>query len=193
MKSKPSLERPSGTGWTGKAAKHAAGSMTRRGALCRLGYAAAAILGANFLLADGPKAHATVVAKPPCQLDTKSPCNADGLYCGMQKNAGDCKGYAQCSGCIQANGCPQGTSPEGSWTACCLCPGSTTTGLYVTMQDCCGTITVNGKCWRCAPVYPGCTNETCTNNSCLGMDWCDYLVSYACTLVTVGGKCAPAA
>gem|GEM_PF-5853477 len=56
MKSKPPFERSPGAGWGGIAARQAARIMTRRSALCRLGYAAAALLGARFLVADGPRA-----------------------------------------------------------------------------------------------------------------------------------------
>jgi hypothetical protein len=197
LKSKPSFERPAGTGWAGKAAKHAAGSMTRRGALCRLGYAAAAIFGANFLVADGPKATATVVANPPCQFNQTSPCSTDGWLCGLQPNAAPCNPLSACPGCLQANGCPQGSAPSGSWKLCCQCLGNPNLGRMVTFTDCCGTPfdpTGSGPCGSSCPallrVPKGCNGNHC--NACIIADWCEpFAGKYICTNVTSGGKCTP--
>lgn len=195
MKSKPSRERPPGTGWAGKAAKHAAGSMTRRSALCRLGYAAAAMLGANFLVADGPKARATVVANPPCQFNQQKRCSPDGDLCGLQTGASLCNPLAACPGCLQANGCPQGTSPSGSWVLCCQCANNNNQGILMTYTDCCGKLDTTGPCGgNCPAPHVACgklPRDPCYFTS-LGADWCEVTnPSYACTTYSADGKCTP--
>ncbi len=199
MKNKPSFDQPPERGWTDAAARRAAGNLTRRSVLCRLGYAAAAALGANFLVANGPKASATVVAKPPCQLDTDiaKGCGKTGLYCGLT-------GPAICSGpikvvpdCIKAGGCPAGTAPYSSWTACCQCPNQANTGLSVTYTDCCGTVDAS-KCENVGvTVNPPCTGAAVSCPGCYASDWCGIIGfgggAYVCTLVSAGAKCTPAA
>lgn len=200
MKNKPPPERPSGTGWAGKAAKHAAGSMTRRGALCRLGYAAAGILGARFLLADGPKALATVVANSPCQLKQDG-CAVTSIYCGMETPAGaspaiDCGSLKIFGPDCDQNGCPAGTTPSGEWIACCTCPQNQAKGLSVTYQDCCGTVDAS-RCKSFGGINPSCASQICDPASCdFGeVDWCSpsFFGGYVCTKVTVGGSCTPKA
>ncbi len=197
LKSKPSLETLPGAGWGGIAARHAAGRMTRRSALCRLGYAAAAILGANFLVADGPKARATVVANPPCNLSK----TCSGLYCGLSNDASTCDQLAgSCpNGCMQANGCPVGSQPEGSWTGCCSCANGAAS-YTVVYTDCCSSQFKN-YLQLPAPCNPNPCFEhvNCPANRYSTSGWCQDVVDicggpgtdyYICTQVRAAkNKC----
>ena len=183
-----------GGGLVGAAAKFAATRLTRRSLVCRLGYAAAALMGAEFLVANGPRAVATVKGTPPC-FDQKDPCGANGKWCSIASNAAPCDQMKTCAGCLQASGCPVGTAPEDSWTACCICVGQANLGWFVKYVDCCATA-LSGLSTQNLPLpCKGCFPQGLSGTNCVGANhtagsWCSTLhPNYVCTQVQVGGPC----
>jgi hypothetical protein len=183
-----------GGGLVGAAAKFAATRLTRRSLVCRLGYAVAALAGAEFLVADGPRALAKVAANPPCAFSTAlysapggGKCGKNGMLCGISKTAALCSDFAACPGCLQASGCPQGRKAENSWTGCCSCLNLQASYL-VQYTDCCsGTIAnQNGLPAVCSKnCIAG--NAGCPNNAII-QSWCSGLIfqdNYICTAVSV--------
>lgn len=178
----------------------AAIGLTRRSVICRAGYAAAALLGAKFLVADGPRALAKVAANPPPNcFDQAHPCAPDGLYCGIGLGVAPCSQMAGCKGCLQANGCPVGTAEIHTWQACCLCTGQANHGTMVNYSDCCG-LPLSGYSFNNLPApCNGCFPNGLTGATCVGgihgtASWCSYLQpDYICTNVWLGGPCNQAA
>lgn len=190
-----------GGGLMGAAARAAASRLTRRSLVCGLGYAAAAVMGAKFLIADGARAMATVKAGPTC-FDAKNPCGTHGLLCGLSGGAVVCKeafGSVGCPNCLQGNGCPKGSQPNQSWTGCCSCANGSAS-YTVQYTDCC-----SGS-YTCNKLPPPCNtngNNTCVCHSDCSANpvtdqWCNYYVdcrvstgnNYVCTRVTpTSAKC----
>jgi hypothetical protein len=154
--------------------QRAALGLTRRSVICRVGYAAAALLGAKFLVADGPRALAKVAANPPC-FDQQSPCGNTGIACGLSNDASPCGMLSSnCPGCLQANGCPAGTAPNGSWTGCCACANGNAK-YTVTYTDCCRSDGGYGLTGLPAPcngpncfLHVECPRNPATQNWCWG-------------------------
>ena len=191
-----------GDGLVGAAAKFAATRLTRRSLVCRLGHAAAALMGAEFLVANGPRAVATVVGKSPCQFSQTNPCGANGILCGVESQAYPCSQLASCKDCL-VDGCPQGTQPEAHWTGCCLCTNEMGT-VKVNYTDCCSATLQNqtqlpAVCQPCLPmVKDPCTGRvhSSTLSWCQGsLGFCDEALgsdTYICTRVTsTNTACSP--
>jgi hypothetical protein len=181
----------------GIAAEKCATHFTRRSVLCRFAYAAAAILGAQFLVAEGFRGTAWANEGPKCKLNTNATagCSPTGLYCGFTGPT-ICSGGGVPTGCIQQSGCPAGTTPYGSWTACCQCPDQGTVGANVTYTDCCGTVSA-AKCGNNGVgVPPPCPGGTANSTACPGCylsDWCGNFVTgggkYVCSVIKQGTQC----
>lgn len=146
----------------GITAEKCATHFTRRSVLCRFAYAAAAILGAQFLVAEGFRGTAWANEDPGCNYAPNDPCGANGMLCGIAQGAIPCSGLAACLGCLQANGCPLGTAPEGSWQGCCTCANKAGSQIVI-YTDCCSSTIANqtklpAQCQPCLPLLSaGCT------------------------------------
>ena len=177
--------------WNNAMASRIAAGLTRRNVLCRLGYFAATILGAEFLIANVPRARGTVIANPPCQLELNYNCTPTSINCGMQPPAVDCGGAVPSNpNCMQANGCPAGTAPGENWRACCTCPENSSVGVSVLYTDCCGSVDKT-KCSKWSGLGHSCTNKLCGASQ----SWCQTSGSnnYVCTKIVAAGKCTPGA
>lgn len=199
LKNQPEIKHRPDLDWTGTVARNLASGLTRRSVLCRLSYAAAAVLGVRFLVAGGARGSGTPGAKGhlPCFSESDK-CN--GILCGLQVSALLCEPLKACPGCLDnKTHCPQGTAPSDSWYLCCTCTNDNTKATQVIYTDCCGTpIDPHGPgpCGeKCAqiPENPGCKQPRapCYLTG-FGADWCTVGAgTYVCTTYRPTVPCTP--